>query len=99
MDFVTLITTLLYNTNINAFGAPVKILQQLQKCVVENADLLRVAHIQKQNPKFCKTNKQKNRKQTIANQNLSGQKLLVVYSNKTYTAVVHVCVNLSFSAC
>ena len=45
MDFITLITTLLYNTNINSFGAPVKILQQLQKCQVENADLLRVAHI------------------------------------------------------
>ena len=29
LDFVTLITTLLYNTNINSFGAPVKILQQL----------------------------------------------------------------------
>ena len=45
LDFITLITTLLYNTNINSFGAPVKILQQLQKCQVENADLLRVAHI------------------------------------------------------
>ena len=45
LDFVTLITTLLYNTNINSFGTPVKILQQLQKCQVENADLLRVAHI------------------------------------------------------
>ena len=45
LDFITLITTLLYNTNINSFGAPVKILQQLQKCQVENADLLRVAYI------------------------------------------------------
>ena len=49
MDFVTLISTLLYHTNINAFGAPVKILQQLQKCDMENADLLRVAHIQNTN--------------------------------------------------
>ena len=39
LDFITLITTLLYNTNINSFGAPVKILQHLQKCQVENADL------------------------------------------------------------
>ena len=55
MDFVTLITTLLYNTNINSFGAPVKILQQLQKCQVENADLLRVAHIYKSDTKKTKT--------------------------------------------
>ena len=56
LDLITLITTLLYNTNINSFGAPLKILQQLQKCQVENADLLRVAHIyicQEENNRTC----------------------------------------------
>ena len=54
LDFITLITTLLYNTNINSFDALVKILQQLQKCQVENADLLRVAHIETGNSySFC----------------------------------------------
>ena len=47
LDFVTLITTLLYNININSFGATVKILQQLQNCQVENADLSTVAQINK----------------------------------------------------